>query len=101
MKSLIWEKNNIKLTEKACPEIISSRDAIVKVMLSSICTSDLHIIHGHVPLAKEGVVLGHEFVGEIIALGSDVKNLQIGDKVSANVETFCGECFFLQTWLHK
>lgn len=97
MKSLIWEsKNNksIKLVEKDIPQILDSRDAIVKVTLSSICTSDLHIKHGFVPLAMEGITLGHEFVGEIVELGDEVKNLSIGDRVCANVETFCGECFF-------
>lgn len=94
MKSLIWEDKNIKLTYKACPQIIHPRDAIVKVALSSICTSDLHIKHGFVPAAKQGITLGHEFVGEIVELGSEIQNLNIGDKVSANVETFCGECFF-------
>ena len=97
MKSLIWEsKENktIKLVEKPYPHIQDERDAIVKVTLSSICTSDLHIKHGFVPLAQEGIILGHEFVGEIVELGSAIKNLKIGDKVSANVETFCGECFF-------
>lgn len=94
MKSLIWKNKNIELVEKPYPQIIDTRDAIVKVELSSICTSDLHIKHGFVPLAKQGVTLGHEFVGEIVELGSDIKNLKIGDKISANVETFCGECFF-------
>lgn len=94
MKALIWKNKTIELVEKPYPQILNSRDAIVKVTLSSICTSDLHIKHGFVPLAKQGVTLGHEFVGEIVELGSDIKNLKIGDKVSANVETFCGECFF-------
>lgn len=94
MKALIWENKSIRLVEKPYPKIIDSRDAIVKVTLSSICTSDLHIKHGFVPLAKQGVTLGHEFVGEIVELGNGITNLRIGDKVSANVETFCGECFF-------
>lgn len=94
MKSLIWKNKSIELVEKPYPQILEPRDAIVKVALSSICTSDLHIKHGFVPLAKQGVTLGHEFVGEIVEMGSAIKNLEIGDKVSANVETFCGECFF-------
>ena len=94
MKALIWENNTIKLTEKPYPQIVHPRDAIVKVTLSSICTSDLHIKHGFIPQAQNGIVLGHEFVGEIVELGSAIENLKIGDKVSANVETFCGECFF-------
>ncbi len=95
MKALIREDlHKIKLVEKPAPQIIDSRDAIVKVTLSSICTSDLHIINGAVPNAIKGTTLGHEFVGEIVELGSAVKNLSVGDRVSANCETFCGECYF-------
>ena len=96
MKSLIWENKSIKLVEKPYPQIMHPRDAIVKVTMSSICTSDLHIKHGFVPLAKQGVTLGHEFVGEIVEIGDAIKNISIGDRVSANVETFCGDCFFCQ-----
>ena len=94
MKALVWNGNKIELTEKEKPEIIHSRDAIVKVKFSSICTSDLHIIRGCVPKAKEGIVLGHEFVGEVVELSGEIKNLKVGDRVSANCETFCGECYF-------
>lgn len=94
MKALVYQNNCIKYCEKEKPLIQSNRDAIVKVKLSSICTSDLHIIKGFVPQAKEGIVLGHEFVGEIVEIGDGIKNLKIGDRVSANCETFCGECFF-------
>ena len=94
MKALIWKNKNIKVVEKPYPKIMDNRDAIVKVTLSSICTSDLHIKHGFVPAAKNGVTLGHEFVGEVVEIGSAIKNIKIGDRVSGNVETFCGECFF-------
>lgn len=94
MKTLIWENGQIKLAEKPYPKILDNRDAIVKVTLSSICTSDLHIKHGFVPAAKNGIVLGHEFVGEVVEIGSAIKNIKVGDRVSGNVETFCGECFF-------
>ncbi|MCM1002900.1 MAG: alcohol dehydrogenase [Candidatus Gastranaerophilales bacterium] len=94
MKALIYTNNNIELVEKPYPQILNSRDAIVKVALSSICTSDLHIKHGFVPFVRDGVILGHEFVGEVVELGSELKNLRAGDRVSANCETFCGECYF-------
>ncbi len=95
MKSLIFEDiGKIKLIEKALPKIEHPRDAIVKVTLSSICTSDYHIINGAVPQAKKGITLGHEFVGEIVEIGSAIKNLTVGDMVSANCETFCGECWY-------
>ncbi|CCY23893.1 ankyrin repeat-containing protein [Brachyspira sp. CAG:484] len=95
MKALVYkQKGIIELCEKPLPEIQNENDAIVKVTLSTICTSDLHIMHGAVPLAKEGVTLGHEFVGVVTDLGKNVKNLKVGDRVSANCITFCGECRF-------
>ena len=95
MKALIWNKNGkIEIVDKKFPEIIEPTDAIVKVTMSSICTSDLYIIHGCVPNAVPNTVLGHEFVGEVTSIGSEVKNISPGDRVSANCETFCGECFF-------
>ena len=95
MKALICHKNgSIELVEKEIPKIQKDRDAIVKVTLSSICTSDLHIMRGVVPRAVPETVLGHEFVGEVVEVGPAVKNLKKGDRVAANCETFCGECFF-------
>lgn len=95
MKALVYkQKGIIELCEKPLPEIQNENDAIVKVTLSTICTSDLHIMHGAVTLAKEGVTLGHEFVGVVTDLGKNVKNLKVGDRVSANCITFCGECRF-------
>src|SRR5699024_3961281 len=82
------------LKEKPVPEILNDRDAIVKVTLSSICTSDIHIKHGSVPKAVKGITVGHEMAGIVEKLGSQVKNLKIGDRVAVNVETFCGDCFF-------
>lgn len=98
MKALVYkQKGIIELCEKPLPEIQNENDAIVKVTLSTICTSDLHIMHGAVPLAKEGVTLGHEFVGVVTAVGENVKNLKAGDRVSANCITFCGECRFCKS----
>lgn len=94
MKALICNDNKIEMVEKPIPEIQSDKDAVIKVKVSSICTSDLHIINGSVPFAKNGVVLGHEFVGEVFEVGNGVKNFKKGDRVSVNCETFCGECFF-------
>ncbi len=95
MKALVYKDiGQIELIEKSIPVIQSEKDAIVRVELSSICTSDLHIVRGFVPRAKKGIVLGHEFVGEVVEVGSAVKNLKPKDRVSANCETFCGECWF-------
>ncbi len=88
------EHNKFVLTEKPIPTILDPRDAIVKVTLASICTSDLHIKHGSVPRAIPGITVGHEMVGIVEATGSQVHNLKPGDRVAVNVETFCGQCFF-------
>ncbi len=88
------EKGKFELKEKDKPKILNSRDAIVKITLASICSSDLHIKHGSVPRAVPGITVGHETVGIVEEIGSDVKSIKVGDRVTVNVETFCGECFF-------
>ena len=82
------------LREKPIPQLTHPRDAIVRVTLSSICTSDLHIKHGAVPRAVPGITLGHEMVGIVQETGRGVTHVRPGDRVAVNVETFCGECFF-------
>lgn len=95
MKAVIYEqKGTVRLVDKPVPKIQEPRDVIVKVMRASICSSDLHIRNGGVARAKEGVVVGHEFAGEIVEVGSGVKKFSVGDRVAVNVESFCGECFF-------
>lgn len=88
------EKGRFALTEKPIPQLIDPRDALVRVTLGSICTSDLHIKHGSVPRAVPGITVGHEMVGIVEQVGSAVKTVKPGDRVTVNVETFCGECFF-------
>lgn len=87
-------KGEFALIDKPKPTIIEPTDAIVRVTLGSICTSDLHIKHGSVPRAVPGITVGHEMVGIVEQLGSDVKGVNVGDRVTVNVETFCGECFY-------
>lgn len=87
-------KGKFGLMEKPKPVLRHERDAIVRVTLASICSSDLHIRHGSVPRAVEGVTVGHEMVGVVEAVGSAVSQVRPGDRVTVNVETFCGECFF-------
>ena len=82
------------LIDKPKPELQDPRDAIVRITLGSICTSDLHIKHGSVPRAVPGMTVGHEMVGVVEEVGSEVRNVKAGDRVTVNVETFCGECFF-------
>ena len=82
------------MIDKPKPTIIEPTDAIVRVTLGSICSSDLHIKHGSVPRAVPGITVGHEMVGIVEELGSEVKGVNVGDRVTVNVETFCGECYY-------
>ena len=88
------EHGKFELIEKPKPGLKDPRDAIVRVTLGSICTSDLHIKHGSVPRALPGTTVGHEMVGIVEQVGADVTSVRPGDRVTVNVETFCGECFF-------
>ena len=97
MKALTYiEHGKFELIKKPKPEILDDRDAIVRVTLASICSSDLHIKHGSVPKAVPGITVGHEMVGVVDAVGAAVTSVKPGDRVTVNVETFCGECFFCQ-----
>ena len=88
------ERGKFELQEKQKPALQDDRDAIIRVTLASICTSDLHIKHGSVPRAVPGVTVGPEMVGVVEAVGPAVAAVKPGDRVAVNVETFCGECFF-------
>ena len=88
------ERGRFELREKQKPGLLDPRDAVVRVTLGSICTSDLHIKHGSVPRAVPGITVGHEMVGVVEQVGADVATVRPGDRVTVNVETFCGECFF-------
>lgn len=97
MKAVIYEKKgSLILGERPKPRLLEPTDAIVRVTLASICSSDLHIKHGAVLRAKPGVVVGHEMVGIVEETGSQVSRFRPGDRVTVNVETFCGECFYCQ-----
>ena len=87
-------RGKFELLEKPEPVLQDARDAIVRITLGSICTSDLHIKHGSVPRAVPGITVGHEMVGVVEQVGSGVTSVVPGDRVTVNVETFCGECFF-------
>lgn len=88
------EKGHFALVEKPRPALLEPTDAIVRVTLGSICSSDLHIKHGSVPRAVPGITVGHEMVGIVEEAGPQVSGMKVGDRVTVNVETFCGECFF-------
>lgn len=95
MKAYTYIKNGqFELIEKPKPQIVEPTDAIVRMTLGSICTSDLHIKHGAVPKAVPGITIGHEMVGVAEEVGNAVTSVKPGDRVTVNVETYCGECFF-------
>lgn len=92
----------LRLADKPMPQIKEPGDAIVRVTLASICTSDLHIKHGSVPRAVPGVTIGHELVGVVEAVGSGVTKVKPGERVTVNVETYCDECFFCRRgWVNN
>ena len=96
------EHGKFELQDKPKPVLLHGRDAIVRVTLASICTSDLHIKHGSVPRAVPGITVGHEMVGIVEKVGAAVTTVKPGDRVTVNVETFCGECFFCQNgWVNN
>jgi len=97
MRAVVWQgKNNVKVAEVPDPSIVNPHDAIVKVTLTAICGSDLHLYNGFVPTMKSGDVLGHEFMGEVVEVGPEVKNLAVGDWVVVPFSIACGRCFFCE-----
>ena len=96
------DHGKFELLDKPKPVLLDDRDAIVRVTLASICTSDLYIKHGSVPRAVPGVTVGHEMVGVVEEVGCAVAAVKPGDRVTVNVETFCGVCFFCQNgWVNN
>lgn len=93
MKALAWQgKKNVQIVNVPDPQIIHDKDAIIEVTASAICGSDLHLYHGFVKTMEKGDILGHEFAGRVVAVGSEVKNLKIGDRVVVPFTISCGEC---------
>ncbi len=97
MKALCWHgSNDVRVETVPDPKILNPRDAILKVTATTICGSDLHLYDGYVPTMQSGDILGHEFMGEIVETGSEVKKLQKGDRVAVSSMIGCGHCFFCQ-----
>ena len=86
--------------DKPTPEILHPGDAIVKVLRSCICGSDLHLYHGLVPDTRVGSTFGHEFIGEIVEIGSSVEKVKIGDRVMVPFNIACGKCAFCRQELY-
>ncbi|AEO59458.1 hypothetical protein MYCTH_2307803 [Thermothelomyces thermophilus ATCC 42464] len=95
MKALVWQgKQKVEVVEVAKPRIIEDGDAIIKVTGTTVCGSDLHLLHGSVIQMKKGDILGHEFCGIVEQVGPGVKNVKVGKRYVAAFQITCGECFY-------
>ena len=102
MKAICWYgTQRVRVEDVPDPEILNTRDAIVKVTSTAICGSDLHLYNGMIPAMKRGDVLGHEFMGEVVELGPAVKNLAIGDRVVVPFPIACGRCLQCERELYS
>ncbi len=100
MKAVCWHgKYDVRVETVPDPKILNPRDAVIKITTSAICGSDLHLYDGYIPTMARGDILGHEFMGEVVELGSSVTNLKIGDRVVVPFTIACGNCFFCQKGL--
>ena len=102
MKAICWHgKNNVSVEQVPDPKIIDPRDAIIRVTLSAICGSDIHLYDGYIRLMVDGDILGHEFMGEVVEVGSAITNLRRGDRVVIPFPIACGKCFYCQEGMYS
>ena len=102
MKALCWHgTGDVRIDNVPDPKILDPRDAVVKVTATAICGSDLHLFNGYMPTMKSGDVLGHEFMGEVVEVGSGNKKLKVGDRVVVPFTICCGGCFFCKKELYS
>ena len=95
MKAVCWHgAQDVRVETVPDPKILNPRDAIIKITSTAICGSDLHLYEGNIPTMESGDILGHEFMGEVVETGKEVKNLQKGDRVVVPFTISCGGCFF-------
>jgi threonine dehydrogenase-like Zn-dependent dehydrogenase len=100
MRANCWHgTGDLRVETVPDPKILNKRDAVVKITSSAICGSDLHLYDGFIPTMEPGDILGHEFMGEVVEIGPDVKNLKIGDRVVVPFTIACGNCFFCKEQL--
>jgi threonine dehydrogenase-like Zn-dependent dehydrogenase len=102
MRATCWHgKHDVRVDNVPDPQILNPRDAIVKITSTAICGSDLHLYDGFIPTMEKGDILGHEFMGEVVELGSEVKNLKVGDRVVVPFPIACGHCYFCEEQLYS
>lgn len=102
MRANCWQgKKKMSVEDVPDPKILNSQDAIVKITSTAICGSDLHLYNGFVPGMQQGDIVGHEFMGEVVEIGRDVKKLKVGDRVVVPFPISCGKCFFCKQELYS
>ncbi len=102
MKAICWHgTNDVRVDMVPDPKIISTRDAVIQVTSTAICGSDLHLLNGYIPTMESGDILGHEFMGDVVAVGTDVPNLKKGDRVVVPFTLSCGACWFCKASLYS
>ena len=95
MRALCWHgTGDVRVDEVPDPIIEDPKDAVIRITSTAICGSDLHLYNGFMPTMEKGDVLGHENMGEVVEVGSEVQNLKVGDRVVVPFNIACGECFF-------
>jgi threonine dehydrogenase-like Zn-dependent dehydrogenase len=100
MRANVWSgRNEVQVENVPDPKILSSRDAIVQITSTAICGSDLHLYDGYIPTMKRGDILGHEFMGHVTDVGSEIDNLKVGDRVVVPFPIACGRCNTCQAGL--
>jgi threonine dehydrogenase-like Zn-dependent dehydrogenase len=93
MKAVVWMgKKHVEVQRVEDPRILNPRDCIVRITSTAICGSDIHLFNGYVPTLEKGDILGHEFMGEVVEIGPEVRKLQVGDRVVVPFTISCGQC---------
>jgi threonine dehydrogenase-like Zn-dependent dehydrogenase len=97
MRALTWRApHDVRVETVPDPQILNAHDAIVRITSTAICGSDLHLYDGYIPAMLPGDILGHEFMGEVVEVGSEVTRIQVGDRVTVPFPISCGQCYFCQ-----
>jgi len=100
MKAVCWNgKKDVRVENVPDPKLLNPTDAIVKITTTCICGSDLHLYDGYVPTMQPGDILGHEFMGEVVETGKEVKKLKVGDRIVVPFTICCGKCFYCKSQL--
>jgi threonine dehydrogenase-like Zn-dependent dehydrogenase len=100
MRAVCWHgAKKMQVDRVPDPKILNPRDAIVRITSTAICGSDLHLYHGYIPTMEDGDIVGHEFMGEVVEVGREVRKLRVGDRVVVPFPIACGECYYCRNQL--